>query len=194
VTASSFEATKARAAIFVDAANYFHALKRAGWRIDYARFLAYFRAMYDVRLAFYYDGVPSLGVFLDRNSGASAADFDLEKKKVLNYHKRLKQIGYTVRSKPVGRLYDRSVERSIHKCNFDVELAIDALGSIARYDVCILGSGDGDFDRLVRYLKGRHKSVVVVSHKSHLSDLLRPDRIVLLEGIRAAVEKTWVQP
>ncbi len=181
---------KPRAAVFVDAANYFHALKDAGWRIDYERFLGHFRTVYDIRLAFYYEGKPPVGVFFDSNPTASIDDFNETKAKVKSYHRKLKEFGYCIRSKPVGRLYDKSAGKPIHKCNFDVEIAIDALDRIDDYDVCILCSGDGDFDKLVRYLKGRHRRVVVVAHKPYLSNLLRPNKTILLGALRAAVELT----
>lgn len=185
---------KLRAAIFVDAANYFFAMKDQGWRIDYERFLGYFKATYDVRQAFYYEGIPSIRVFFDSNPTASNEDFNAKKAKVIKYHRRLRDIGFTVRSKPVGRLYDRSAGKPIHECNFDVKLAIDALDCIDEYDVCIIGSGDGDFDKLVRYLKGKFKQVVVVAHKSYLSNLLRPNKIISLSNLRNAVGITWAQP
>ncbi|MCK5247761.1 NYN domain-containing protein [Candidatus Bipolaricaulota bacterium] len=185
---------KPRAAIFIDAANYFFALKDEGWRIDYERFLGHFKATCDVRQAFYYEGVPSIRVFFDSNPTASHEDFNMKKARVKKYHKRLKDIGFTVRSKPVGRLYDRSAGKPVHKCNFDVEITVDALDCIDDYDVCILGSGDGDFDKLVRHLKGKFKQVTVVAHKSYLSSLLRPNKTILLNDLRGAVEITWAQP
>lgn len=186
--------SKQRAYMFVDASNFFYALKDEGWRIDWKRFLSHFMAAYDVVQAYYYEGIPTLGVFFDSNPTASKEDLNEKKAKLKAYHKRLKRFGYAVRTKPVGRFYDRSEGKLKHKCNFDVELTIDALDQMDNYEVCILGSGDGDFDKLIRYLKGHFKQVIVVAHRDFLSYLLRPNKTIYLGDLRPAIEITWAQP
>ena len=188
------DSSKQRAYMFVDGSNFFYALRDEGWRIDWERFLSHFRATYEVVEAYYYEGTPTLGVFFDSNPTASKEDFKEKKAKLKAYHKRLKGFGYTVRTKPVGRLYDRSEGKLKHKCNFDVELTVDALDQIDNYEVCILGSGDGDFDKLIRYLKGRFKQVIVVAYKDYLSYLLKPNKTIYLGDLRSAIEITWAQP
>lgn len=49
----------------------------------------------------------------------------------------------------------------IPKCNFDVEIAVDAMRLIAQYDTICLFSGDSDFAALLRYLRGRGKKVIL---------------------------------
>jgi uncharacterized LabA/DUF88 family protein len=91
------------------------------------------------------------------------------KKKKLNYCKLLRKFGYKVRNKPVGRVYDNTSGQFKHKCNFDVELTIDALDNIGNYDFFVLVSGDGDFVKLVRYLKGRKKKTIIIAPGERLS-------------------------
>ena len=74
-----------------------------------------------------------------------------------------------MRHKPVGRIYDSTTGQFKHKCNFDVELTVDALDNIDKYDCVVLVSGDGDFVRLIKYLKGRKKKTVVVAPSKRLS-------------------------
>lgn len=50
----------------------------------------------------------------------------------------------------------------IPKCNFDVEMCIDAIRLIDRYDTFCLFSSDADFVSLLRYLKDKNKKVVLV--------------------------------
>ncbi|HEX3663762.1 MAG TPA: NYN domain-containing protein [Rhizomicrobium sp.] len=50
----------------------------------------------------------------------------------------------------------------IPKCNFDVEIAVDALRLLDRYDTICLFSGDADFAALLRYLKRKNKHVILV--------------------------------
>lgn len=50
----------------------------------------------------------------------------------------------------------------IPKCNFDVEISVDALRLVDTYDtICILSS-DADFAALVRYLKSKHKKKIIL--------------------------------
>jgi uncharacterized LabA/DUF88 family protein len=102
--------------------------------------------------------------------------------------KKLKTFNITVRTKPVGRLYSKSEGKIVHKCNFDVELTIDVIDQLDQYDVCLLASGDGDFGRLVRYLKGKFKKVVIIAHGKHLSKTLSPNQFVDLRTLRPDIE------
>jgi uncharacterized LabA/DUF88 family protein len=56
-----------------------------------------------------------------------------------------------------GRLY---VE--IRKCNFDVEISVDAIKMIDHYDTFCIFSGDADFVYLNNFLKKRGKKVIIV--------------------------------
>jgi len=61
----------------------------------------------------------------------------------------------------------------IPKCNFDVELSVDAIRLIDKYDTFCLFSGDVDFTALARFLKKRGKKFILFSagYVSHwLSD------------------------
>lgn len=50
----------------------------------------------------------------------------------------------------------------IPKCNFDVEISVDAMRLIDQYDTICLFSGDADFAALLRFLKSKGKKVVLV--------------------------------
>ena len=55
----------------------------------------------------------------------------------------------------------------------DVEMAIDALHFMGKYDIAILFSGDSDFLALVNYLKRGGKKVYIYSSKNNVSEELR---------------------
>ena len=55
----------------------------------------------------------------------------------------------------------------------DVEITIDALHNINKYDVAILFSGDADFLALVNYLKNHGKKVYIFSSKDNISHELK---------------------
>jgi len=50
----------------------------------------------------------------------------------------------------------------IPKCNFDVEIAVDAIRLVDKYDTICLLSSDADFAALIRYLKSKHKKKVIL--------------------------------
>lgn len=50
----------------------------------------------------------------------------------------------------------------IPKCNFDVEISVDAIKLVDRYETFCLFSSDADFVYLARFLKSRGKKVILV--------------------------------
>jgi len=50
----------------------------------------------------------------------------------------------------------------IPKCNFDVEIAVDAMRNIDRYQTFCLFSSDADFVHLARFLKAKDKRFILV--------------------------------
>jgi len=66
----------------------------------------------------------------------------------------------------------------IPKCNFDVEICVDAIKLLEKYDTFCLFSSDADFVHLVRFLKKKGKKVILVKggyihHSLHkVSDLI----------------------
>ena len=55
----------------------------------------------------------------------------------------------------------------------DVEITIDAMHNIQKYNVAIFFSGDADFLALVNYLKTAGKKVYIFSSKGNISHELK---------------------
>jgi uncharacterized LabA/DUF88 family protein len=181
-----------KALVCIDASNYHYYLKRRGWKIDWQRFRAYLERSYEIDHIYYYEGIPSKGFYFDTHSGRALADFNEAKRAKAKYFRFLKRIGYRVRTKPIGRVYDNTEGRFKHKCNFDVELAIDAIDGIGEAEVFVLCSGDGDFTKLLKYLKGNGKKTVVIAPSERLSDTLAgaANQVLFLENIRSDVQQS----
>lgn len=60
-------------------------------------------------------------------------------------------------------------ESVVEKGNMDVEITIDALHNIEKYNTAILFSGDADFLALINYLKNHKKKVYIFSSKDNIS-------------------------
>ena len=176
-----------RVAVFIDGSNYFYTAKSLGWTIDFEKFREYCSEYGNIVEAIYYLGT----------SGTS-------QKKYLN---RLAYLGYSLVTKPLKSIHDPAGKLVIQKANLDVEIVLDMINMIDRYDVAILVSGDGDFGRAVQLLKSRGKEVKVVSTKGRAAwelvqiaginyiDLLSiKERIELKEGRdKYGVSKSWLE-
>lgn len=179
-----------KTAIFIDAANYHYALKDAGWKIDYLKFVNYFKSQFNVVKVFYYEGYPTKRMYLINHPKDSSGESEKQKQRKMNYFRFLKQHGITVRTKPVACMYDKAEDKYTFKCNFDVELTIDAIDSINEYDQILLCTGDGDFAKLISYLKGKFKRVYLVSMRDRCSSFLKqakPHQIIWLEKLKPNV-------
>ncbi len=89
------------------------------------------------------------------------------------YRNRARREGYHLILKEVRR-YRNPDGETIVKADADLELAIDALLQSDNLDYVLLGSGDGDFVRLVRALQNRGKRVDLLSFM-HTSTELRQE-------------------
>lgn len=66
---------------------------------------------------------------------------------------------------------DNGLYVHIPKCNFDVEISIDAVRLADKHDTLALFSGDADFVALARYLKGKGKKVILIKGGNITSQL-----------------------
>lgn len=152
--------------VFIDASNVWNAVKSVKKFIEYKKLKDYFRNSFNASKVeiFYYDAYPKEGT----------RDYNLDgKHKFYTYLK--KGLGFTVRKKELKRIsiIGESGESVIEKGNMDVEITIDALHNINKYDIAILFSGDADFLALVNYLKNHGKKVYIFSSKDNISHELK---------------------
>ena len=83
-----------------------------------------------------------------------------------SFIKLMRGIGCDIRQKQV-------IERSNGmKCNWDVEIAVDALAMAPRVDTFILASGDGDFTYLLQALRMQGVKTEVVAFRANTSHML----------------------
>lgn len=152
--------------VFIDASNVWSAVKSVKKFIEYRILEDYFRKKFNAGKVefFYYDAYPKTGT---RN-------YDLGgKHKFFTYLK--KGLGFTVRKKELKRIsvISENGESIIEKGNMDVEITIDAMHNIQKYDIAVFFSGDADFLALVNYLKNGGKKVYIFSSKDNISRELK---------------------
>ena len=62
---------------------------------------------------------------------------------------------------------------------------------LSQYETMVLCSGDGDFLKLVKYMKGKFKKTLVIAHKDRFNWVLEKaaNKIFFLEDIREKIEE-----
>lgn len=135
-----------RVAMFVDGANYFYMQKKLGWYIDAKKMMDYCRTLGDLEDAYYYIGTD--------------APMEAQQQAYLDV---LINIGYSLITKQIKTIYDPEAGKSKQKANLDIEIVLDMFNTIDNYDMAVLISGDGDFERALQLLRARGKKFKVIS-------------------------------
>ena len=165
-----------RVGIFVDGSNLFYGQKKLGWFIDYGHFLQYFSNGYKRYNAYYYTSTP-------------AQDSTIE-----GFLHAMTAMGYTVRRKLIKEIVDQETGETFRKANLDIELVIDMFNTADLYDVAILCTGDGDFERAVELLRSRGKRIISVGARGTVAyELVNAmDEYVFLDDLREQVGKAML--
>jgi len=73
--------------------------------------------------------------------------------------------------------------KKVYDTDWDVGITVSVIEMLADFDVLILASGDGDFQRLIKYLHDKKKRVVSVGFRREVSRALRKfaDEVMYLE-------------
>lgn len=165
-----------RVCVFIDAANILYSQQTLGWLVNYAKLKAYIEHECDLRGIFFYTG------HVGKNE------------KQQSFLQKLRTLGYHVRAKEVKRI-KTGRHTYLWKGNLDVELAIDAVLHLDKYDTMILLSGDSDFAYLLDVVKGRGKRVIVISQRGHVArELLERAKYVDLGRLRGEMEYEKITP
>ncbi len=152
--------------VFIDASNLWEAQKAKGRFFDYEKLRKFIKKKFFgfAIKVFYYTAYPAEGT----------RDYNLDNKhKFFTFLK--KGLGFVVRKKELKRIAvitnaDQSIEE---KGNMDVEMTIDAMHYIKKYNTAVFFTGDSDFLALVSYLRRNSKRVYVFSSKDNISKELR---------------------
>ena len=166
-----------RIAVFLDGANFFFMQKDdLGWFADPKKIIDYIESLYgSVEDAYYYIGQDSPP--------------DIRQQAFLD---ALPMMGYAVVSKQIKTLFDEKTGNTKKKANLDIEIVLDMFNTIDNYDLAVLISGDGDFERALSLLKARGKKFLVMATDKYIARELRAaagKHYVNLENIREDIEK-----
>ncbi len=144
--------------IFLDMENL---MRNGGWGIRYDVVTEFVEAQ----------GVTVLraNAYMAIDAAREARDQAVRQKKE-GYRSAMRRNGFHLTLKQVMRYRDEDGEE-VTKANADLDLAVDALLQSENLDYILIGSGDGDFVRLVRALQSRGKRVDVLAFANVSSQL-----------------------
>ena len=165
-----------RVAVFVDGANYFYMQRKLGWHIDARKLLDFCRSFGDVQDAYYYVG--------------TGAPPEAQQQAYLG---ALARIGYSLVAKQIKTIFDPHTGESKQKANLDVEIVLDMFNTVDTYDMAVLVSGDGDFERALELLRARGKKFKVIATSGLVAKEIRSVcgmHYVDFADIRGEVERT----
>lgn len=158
--------TKRVVYVFIDASNLWQVQKAKGKFFDFQKLTAYLKNRYratEIKV-FYYTAYPADGT----------RSYDLEgKHRFYTYLK--KALEFEVRKKVLKQIKVDTHGGTVieEKGNMDIEIAIDAVNLVNKYNSAILFTGDSDFLGLVKYIRARHKKVHIFSSRNNISSELR---------------------
>ena len=152
--------------VFIDASNLWQAQKAKGKFLDYEKTINYIKQNFSASFikVFYYTAYPA----------DATRNYSLDgKHKFFTFLK--KGLKFEVRKKKLKRItvVDEYGESIQEKGNMDVEMTIDALHHMDKYQIAILFTGDSDFLSLVAYLKKYNKKIYIFSSQNNISEELR---------------------
>lgn len=145
---------KGKTAVFIDWANVYKWKDELRKEIDPVKLLSYLKTYKEIKHIRFYFGT-------DNTHPASA-----------EFLKGMKKIGYVVITKDVKflKVYDKNKTTFIwkRKCDFDLEMGLDAFELMQKFNSYIFFSGDGDLKTLYDRLIKRRKQIIVVYMYGHL--------------------------
>lgn len=136
------------------------------------------------RKFFYYGYFPKAGELDDSH------ELNIKHRKSIFRIDKAEKSGFTPRTKEIKMIphYDDEGKflGKLPKCNFDVEITMDMLTKIWKYDTVMLFSGDSDFGGLLSYLKNKGKKIVVVCARNYMSTELEnvADKFIPAETLK----------
>lgn len=144
-----------RISIFVDGANVFYAQKAKQFFLDWSKVLKHFEQMGELYETFYYIGehIPPQA-------------------RTEKFIKLLNHLKFIVRTKRIKTIMQDN-GTTFQKANLDIEIAMDMFNTVGNYDIAVLFSGDGDFERAIELVRGRGKEIYVVSTEGYAARELR---------------------
>jgi len=158
---------KGKVYVFIDAANTFYSQRTLGWKISYEKLMRYFKKECgEATKCFIY------------------AAYDESRQTEQKFLDMLDINGYILRTKALKKISLREGGDK-HKGSLDVELALEMVELVDKYDTAILLSGDSDFGPPIDRIKKKSKRIIVMSTKGRISrELIEKAKYINLKKLK----------
>ncbi len=168
---------KGKTAVFIDWANVYGWKKSLKKEVNLNKLYKYLKTYKEIKEIYFYFGT----------------DTHPKSKRFIT---RTKRIGYQVIPKPVKYIIVAEVKgQKIYKrkCDFDMEMAIDAHKLLKKDLVSfVFFTGDGDFEPLYQLLLEHRKQVVVVYASGHIGrEVLKLERQIFLCNVKKIISSNY---
>lgn len=167
-TSKNKSSKKIKTYAFIDGSNIIYSARTEGWYVDQKKLFNYLKKKFNISKAFFYYGK------------------DDENKKQEKFLKRLESFGFSLRVKQVKRYGKRM------KANCDVDLTMDVLLFMDKYQQAVILSGDGDFLPLYQYMQRKKKHVIIIGSAKNTAREVRQfagERFIGLANLRGLLER-----
>lgn len=135
------------------------------------------------RKTFYY------GYYPKRDDLKKDDKLNIQHRKSIFRISKARKSGFKTETKEIKMIpvYDEEGHfiKEMSKCNFDVEITMDMLQKIEKYDSVMLFSGDSDFSKLLKYIQNKGKKIIIVATRDSISIELNAiaDKIIPAESL-----------
>lgn len=141
-----------------------------------------------VKKIFYY------GYFKERKDLRPEHELNIKHRNSIYRIDKARKNGFKIESKEIKMipLFDEEGKyiKKIPKCNFDVEITMDMVQKINKYDSIMLFSGDSDFQKIISYIKNKGKKIIVVCTRNSMSEELDrlKDKFIPAESLKELLQ------
>jgi len=149
---------------FIDAANIIYgAKKEAGFKVDLKKMAKYLKTRFNTTVIYFYGGVNTKKISFEKyQKMLTRFGFQPRLKKVKFYRQKPKMRVFTCRfCGKRNKIKQRAEIRA--KANCDVDLTVDVLKNLERFDRFIFLTGDGDFEPLIKKAKDLKKEIYIIA-------------------------------
>ncbi len=91
--------------------------------------------------------------------------FDQKRRNSLYIQNLARNKGFKTITKPIQWIKNRYEDTLIPKCNFDVEICLDIVRLIHRYDTICIFTSDNDFCALLEYIHKIGRKIILISRR-----------------------------
>ncbi|MDD3085291.1 MAG: NYN domain-containing protein [Candidatus ainarchaeum sp.] len=170
--------------VFIDASNIWETQKAKGKFLDFEKLKKYIIKEFNVNLIkfFYYTAYPKNGT----------REYNLDGKH--HFFTFLKKgLGFEVRKKELKRItiINEQGQSIKEKGNMDVEITMDAMYHLNKYNIALLFSGDSDFLSLLSHIKNNNKKIVIFSSENNISSELRTGGSKYIDLLNDVKDDIW---